>query len=137
MEQSKEISDLISRFYGSMENGDIAYIDNLLSHKAEALAIGTDPQEWWAGYDTIGPVFKAQIKEMAGIKGEALETNAYREGTVGWGSSQLVMRLPNGKTLPMRSTAVFHQENGSWKMIQFHLSIGVPNEEAFGGGLTV
>jgi hypothetical protein len=32
---------------------------------------------------------------------------------------------------------VFHQEQGEWKIVQWHGSIGIPNEEAMGQELTV
>jgi hypothetical protein len=34
--------------------------------------------------------------------------------------------------MPFRVTAVLHKENGEWKMVQGHVSFGVPNEEALG-----
>ena len=40
--------------------------------------------------------------------------------------------LPGGTELRCRFTAVFHKENGGWKGVQWHWSIGVPNEEAIG-----
>ena len=37
----------------------------------------------------------------------------------------------------MRFSGVFHQEDGAWKMVQFHLSIGAMNEESIGEELPV
>ncbi len=34
-------------------------------------------------------------------------------------------------------TAVFHKEGDSWKMVQLHASIGVPNVEALGTDLPI
>lgn len=43
-----------------------------------------------------------------------------------------------GKRVPVRMTAVLHQEDGEWKAVQTHASIGVPNdrmlERMFQGG---
>jgi ketosteroid isomerase-like protein len=35
---------------------------------------------------------------------------------------------PDGTEIEFRMTAVFHNENGQWKVVQQHASVGVPNE---------
>jgi hypothetical protein len=49
---------------------------------------------------------------------------AFREGTVGWVADWLTLTLPNGTGVPVRVTAVFHWENGDWKLVQYHGSLG-------------
>jgi ketosteroid isomerase-like protein len=41
-------------------------------------------------------------------------------------------RLPNGTEIPCRHTLVLHREEGEWKLVHEHVSIGVRNEELFG-----
>jgi ketosteroid isomerase-like protein len=60
------------------------------------------------------------------------EVYASVEGNVGWVSSRPVWTLEDGTEIPTRSTAVFHREDGEWKMVQGHTSVGVSNEELFG-----
>jgi hypothetical protein len=38
--------------------------------------------------------------------------------------------------VPLRVTAVVERDGGSWKVVQWHASIGVSNEESFGAELT-
>ena len=40
--------------------------------------------------------------------------------------------MEDGRKILTHWTAVYHHEDGEWKMIQAHLSVGVPNEELFG-----
>ena len=47
------------------------------------------------------------------------------------------MKLPDGTEIPFRITGVYHQENGEWKVVQWHASIGISNEEAIGQELTL
>ncbi len=61
---------------------------------------------------------------------------AYSEGTVGWVADYPKLRLPDGTEIPFRITTVYPKENGAWKMVQWHGSIGVPNEEMVGQDLT-
>jgi hypothetical protein len=45
-------------------------------------------------------------------------------------------RLPDGTEVPFRNTCVFVREDGEWKLIHGHTSIGVRNEEIFGEDIT-
>lgn len=40
--------------------------------------------------------------------------------------------MPDGSSVPMRLTGVFHNEDGGWKAVQLHLLVGVGNEDALG-----
>jgi hypothetical protein len=45
-------------------------------------------------------------------------------------------RIPDGTEIPFRNSAVFLQEDGEWKLVHAHASIGVRNEEMFGEDAT-
>ena len=60
------------------------------------------------------------------------DPQAYVEGTVGWYADNIEWKLPNGTVISARLTGVCHKENGDWKQVQSHCSIGIPNEKAFG-----
>ncbi len=53
---------------------------------------------------------------------------AFREGNVGWVADRAAWRLPDGRELPFRLTAVFHFHLDRWVMVQAHFSVGVPDE---------
>ena len=57
---------------------------------------------------------------------------ALRDGPLGWGTMRGRVKRPDGNEIGFRWTAVFRQENGVWKAVQIHGSIGVPDEQAFG-----
>jgi hypothetical protein len=42
-----------------------------------------------------------------------------------------------GREIPFGSSIVFVKEDGDWKVIHQHISIGVPNAQAVGQDLTV
>ena len=60
---------------------------------------------------------------------------AYSEGSVGWVADHPKFKLADGTEIPLRLTAVFHKENNDWKFVQWHFSVGVPNEELLGMAL--
>lgn len=136
MNPSAELKNVVLRLYESMTKGDVSAFERLFSRQSGVIAIGTDPNEWWADYETIVRVHKAQFQEIGGIQIRAGELNAFVEGTVGWVADRPILRLPNGQEMTFRETTVFHKEDGEWKIVQFHVSIGMPNEEAVGKELT-
>jgi hypothetical protein len=56
------------------------------------------------------------------------DVKGFREGTVGWAAGRGFFEMETGR-VPVRLTAVLHQEDGDWKAVQVHASIGVPNEQ--------
>lgn len=136
MEQSPELKNFMLRVYEALGKADNAFFDRSISAEEGLLAIGTDPKEYWTGKDSFTKVLKAQLAEMGGFPLVADAPQAYREGSVGWVADQPKIRLPDGTEMPIRLTLVCHQENNEWKIVQWHASIGVANEEALGAELT-
>ena len=73
------------------------------------------------------------IGEVEGAGGHATftpsDTEAFCEGTVGWATTHLTITMPDGRTVSPRWSAVFHLEDGDWKFVQTHASIGIPNDQ--------
>jgi ketosteroid isomerase-like protein len=138
MERSAEISDLIQRFLEKFTAGDESIVE-LMSHDNDVTVIGTDPREWMVGSADVERVLTAQVREIhdARITITPGERRAFQAGSVGWGVSRPVFRMPDGSDIPVRFTMVARQENGSWKIMQVHASIGVTNEEVLDQKLTV
>jgi ketosteroid isomerase-like protein len=132
MERSDELRDLFLGFYEALANGDVAFFDRHFSREADVRGIGTDPQEWWSG-PRVAEVFKEQIEAMGGsMVLKPGDPEAYVEGSVGWVADQATLTLPDGGELPVRFTGVLHREDGEWRFVQSHGSLGVANEESFG-----
>jgi ketosteroid isomerase-like protein len=132
MNPSAEIRDAVLRFYEAVATGDVSALERLISRERGVLAIGSDPNEWWAGYDAIQQAFKAQFHETGARQVHPGDLSAFVEGTVGWAADRRTMRLASGKELTIRETMLFHQEDGEWKLVQFHASVAVPNAELTG-----
>ena len=135
MEQAPELRDIVLRFYQAVSDGNIDAIDEFTSRRSPMLFIGTDPEEWWEDSQSIREMLRAQA--AAGVTVIPGEVVAYREGSVGWIADRGSFRLPDGAEVPFRLTAVFHQEDGGWRMVQEHASIGIPNTEAIGQDFTI
>jgi hypothetical protein len=57
---------------------------------------------------------------------------AYQQGEVGWAVDHRMRFRVGEQEGPFRMTVVYRREDGIWKMVHFHSSIGVPNEDALG-----
>ena len=136
MEQSTELKNFTLRVYEALEKADHSFFERYLSSEDGTLVIGTDPNEWWPGKAMAIKLLKAQLEETGGFPITADAPQAYSQGDIGWMADRPRLKLPDGAEMPLRLTLVFHKENGDWKIVQWHVSIGVSNEEALGQELT-
>lgn len=140
MEKSAALRELILRLYQALTTGDMAFLERQISRLPDTISIGTDPGEWWVGFDTIMRISRAQYQEMGGdmpsMKFVNADPQAFTEGTVGWVADHPTVDMPGGIQIPTRITAVFHLEGGEWKLVQQHFSVGVRNEDLLGMSLT-
>jgi hypothetical protein len=139
MEQSDELRDLTLRFYEALTTGDLSFLERHVSRQEGAVFVGTDPNEWWEGFEAFVEAMRAQAEAMGGGGLQIVpgQLRAYRQGRVGWTIDRdASFRLPDGTEIPFRNSAVYLQEEGEWKLIHAHTSIGVRNEELFGEDVT-
>lgn len=132
-----ELKTVMARFYKALSSGDAAFMDGLICSHAGVLGIGTDPDEWWDGSATVLDKIRTQMTEMGTFTVAGSDPRAYGEGTVAWVADRLRFRMEDRTESPIRFTATFHKEQDAWKIVQFHVSVGVPNEEVVGKELTV
>jgi ketosteroid isomerase-like protein len=123
--------------FEAMRRGDADAVAELIADEAEVVWIGTDPQEYWHGHDTMVRVFQAQLGATGGFPIDGVDPVAYGTDDVAWVSDQPSMQLPDGSAMPFRITGVARSEPAGWKFVQFHVSIGVANEDALGSELPV
>ncbi|MBK8905387.1 MAG: nuclear transport factor 2 family protein [Anaerolineaceae bacterium] len=132
MKASPELRDVIAGWFAAVSTGDTAWTNRHISHNAGARLVGTDPNEMLTG-EKVAEFLQEEASAMAGMVKVSLgNVEAYEEGSVGWGLAHPTLTLPNGKDVSPRWSAVFHQEDGQWKLVQLHASVGIANEELLG-----
>lgn len=128
-ERSSEIEQVLRDTMDAMVRSDIEEIGRLTSHDACVLSIGSDAKEWAEGHDEIMRLFGESSPDGAlGVTVGLDDVKAFREGSVGWAAGHGYFEI-DGRRVPVRLTAVVHQEDGEWKAVQNHASLGVPNEQ--------
>ena len=138
MEHSDDLRDLTIRFYEATTSGDLSFFDRHVSRQEEGVVfVGTDPDEWWEGFEAFVEAMRAQSEAMGGMQIVTGQLQAYQEGSIGWVIDRdASFRMPDGTEIPFRNTVVFRREDGEWKLVHEHASIGVRNEEMFGEDVT-
>jgi hypothetical protein len=129
MEQSTGVREGILRFYERFSAGETAGFEEVIAAEPGVSVVGTGPDEghgtradWVATYDR-------SIREM-GLRLEADDPSGYEEGSLGFGVDRPAFVLPDGSRLPTRMTGVLRREDGDWRVVHLHFSVGVPDEQA-------
>ena len=130
MQRSAEVEAFVRRMLDVWRSGDAQQIDELLA--SDVLVIGTDPDEWWSGRETVARNFRTQLEATGGFPFDADEPEGYSSGDVGWFATRFRFTFPGMPEIPTRFTGVAVRENGAWRAAQMHVSIGVSNEEVAG-----
>ena len=132
MERSAELQDIILAAFEDYSSDNASVIERHTSRQIGVRLIGTDPNEWFEG-EQAAEVLKREAQDPSFRVSSLDELEVFAEGSVGWASVRPTWMLEDGTEIPSRWTAVFHQEDGEWKMVQAHTSVGVPDEQLFGG----
>ena len=136
MEQAPELVLFMERLYRSYAAFDAEAVNDGIARNSGSLVIGTAPDEWHVGYEAIAPLFRVQFQEMPPVHFEVEEISAWKEGTVGWIASRALLMIEGMPSVSTRATVVLHEEGAYWRVVQWHFSIPVANEEALGVRLT-
>jgi len=132
MERSSGVEDVIRQMWTSIGTGDAQAVSDLIAPVDEVLWIGTDPEEWWSGADEVKRVIEEQLRATGGFDVVGTDPAAFVDGDVAWVADRGAIRLPDATEIPLRATGVLRRLDGRWRIVQFHASVGVANEEVLG-----
>lgn len=132
MQESLGVRQGLLRFYDAFSAGDAAGFERTVSRSPDGMVVGTGPGEWLEGREAWLAGYGEQVAAVPGIRLEAGQPRAWEEGGVGWAADQPRFVFPDGAALPTRLTAVLLREDGEWRVVQAHFSVGVPDDVAVG-----
>lgn len=132
---SPEIEAVARRILATWSKRDLETMSSLFSSNPNLRVLGFDVDEQWRGPDEFLKVFAAQSDEMPDWSIDVHEAEAFEDGSFGWATLRSTIITPESET-PMRHTAVFNLDGGVWRVVQWHNSIPVPNQQVFGVELT-
>ncbi len=127
MKPCPDLKQLVLRNYEKESRGTILEIvRSCYSHQEGTTLVGTDPKEWFKGYEAIFDFYAPADGGKLDIKVQAIK--AYSEGNVGWTIDRVTLTLPDGTEVPVRHTKIFENENGAWRIVHNHVSVAIANE---------
>jgi hypothetical protein len=106
-----------------VSNKRVDEVYDIVSAEAD-LVIGTAPGENVTDRSAMRFGFEAE-----GITIRSREAHRYEEGSLGWVVDQPRFGFPDGSGMDCRVTAILHNENGTWRLVHAHFSVGVPDDE--------
>ena len=128
MQPSPEIRALVMRGMQLTAAKDLPAVLDLATREPGFLLMGTAPSEWFTSAAAAEPMIRASLEGGSGQIPDNVEIEACQEGSVGWAGVRWRSQLPNGASIALRWTQIFHQEGGMWKLVHGHVSVAVPDE---------
>ena len=121
-------------------NFDPVSLGNLMSSDPGLRVVGSDLDEWWSGPQEVLSVRETQMKEAGLTETERSQfrvdqVEGYQDGDFGWAAMIWTLVTVEAET-QLRTTATMRLEAGVWRVIQWHNSIPVANEQVYGVDLT-
>lgn len=141
MQKSPEIEALVRRGFKAL------YVDHDIASFGNTLVASNDPNsrfilvaedEW---YQSMNSPLDQEffMNRSAGIGTTAVEyelIEAFEHGDTGWVAANVVMYRTTGEPTTARFTGTFIIEEGQWRVVQWHASVGVKPTEIWGVELT-
>lgn len=125
MKPSAELADRVRAVYAAMTAGDPDQVESMYSLTPGSVFIGTSKAEFWtdsAAHNVdVRPFWKP-----GNVSIEAGEIHGIQLGEVGMTIDRPKFRLRDGTVFRARLTFVWRQEQGVWKVIHSHASVGTP-----------
>ncbi len=127
----KEVRALIDGMTEALHAGDGEKLNSLLSDRPGSIHIGTDADEWWTKQELVAGIREAMSVGESQIRAEHGQIFVHVLGDVAWTEGTGKFTNSEGAERATRMTGVFVREDGQWKAVQMHASIGVANEKIF------
>ena len=119
----------VKNYFDALVAGDAPRLIGMMSSADYYVKIGTDAGEFVEGGENAIDYYRQHVAstEDFTIQFEHLDVN--ERGNVAWFYTRQIWRLKwQGvfEELAMRMTGVLEKEDGAWKFVQIHASMGVP-----------
>ena len=129
MTRKSEIEKVIDLFFHAMDTQNFDLMKSLLPEDATMVHIGTDKDEIWKGWNTLMEATEEQFQRLEYYKASIhdLNVNFSQSNTTAWYFHLLDAEIKsNGKLTRLekaRFTGVLEKIDGSWKIMQTHVSV--------------
>lgn len=136
IEESPELVAVMRRLLEAVQAGDVSTVRSMVRPFDDLLILGSAPEEWTNGENALG-LLLTQVAGTADFRYEFEKLVGYETGKTGWAACELTAVFDQKHRIPLRMVAVFHIEEGAWRVVLWHVSEPRPNDpEILGVDLT-
>jgi ketosteroid isomerase-like protein len=128
-ESQDEIRKVIDEGTQALNAGDAVRLRTMLSLRPDAVHIGTAAEEWETSEQALDAI---ALEGGSDIQAVVDDIGIHVQGDTAWAEARGRFTRADGAERAVRVTYVLIREDGGWKVVQSHASIGVPNSETFG-----
>ena len=127
----QDIRAVVEAINEALRTADAQRLDSLLSDRHGCMHIGSDPSEWFSKDQLLAGINEAMSVGDDQVRAEIGAMDVHVVGDVAWAEGRGRFVSSRGSAREVRMTGVFARDDGQWKSVQSHASIGVPNEQMF------
>lgn len=129
MEDSQGIREAMLRYWEGLSTARPEIADQVIADTDPAVVIGTGPGEGREGPAAWRQGVRDTIEQIPGVRIEAGSgMRAWEHGDAGFLIDEPAWVMPDGSRIPTRATTVWARQDGDWRIVHLHLSVGVPDE---------
>jgi SnoaL-like protein len=132
MDRSPEVEQLALAWLAGMKAGDVAAVASLFVDHEATTVIGNGADQWFTGDAYTSRRLGDSLGEHGGIPFEPGSPVGWAAGDTGWFADQVTIAFP-AKTIPLRMTGVAMRQDGTWRLVQLHVSAAVSDEDLLDG----
>ena len=128
MDRSADVERLAVAWLVGMKAGDAAAVAVLFAEHEATTVIGNGADQWFTGDAYTGRRLRDSLGEHGGIPFEPGPLIGWAAGEVGWFAGQVTIVFP-ATTIPLRMTGVAVRQDGTWRLVQLHVSAAVSDDD--------
>lgn len=131
IQPSPEIAAIARRWHEAYASGDSATMVNLLTGDALLYYVGTAPEEIGRGPE-FRHAFGRFVEAHPPMRLRFTSIDGFACGPAGWSITVHEAEAPDGTAAEVRTTLIFHLQQGQWRIAHVHNSIPRTNTEGLG-----
>jgi ketosteroid isomerase-like protein len=132
MNRSPQVEQLAVAWLAGMKAGDAAAVAALFVEDEATTVIGNGADQWFTGDAYTRQRLDDSLGTHGGIPFEPDSPVGWAAGETGWFAGQVRIVFP-ATTIPLRMTGVAVRQDGTWRLVQLHVSAAVSDEDLLAG----
>jgi adenylate cyclase len=136
VERSSELKAVMLRLLKAVETHDVETIRAMIDVSDLTMVIGSDPREWYVGSEAV-ELLTVSTAHSRTYQYDIRHLEAFEAGSIGWAAADTVVEFEPSLTgdvqlksepVPLRMTAIFVLDEGSWQVTFWHASVPTPDD---------